>query len=57
MAGMKGYLNAILKCPCIVWVGELDHRELVGLLQVLDPLVSLACRRTIRARRFTHMHL
>ena len=55
MAGMKGYLNAILKCSCIVWVGELDHRELVGLLQVLDPLVCLACRRTMQSKA-VHTH-
>ena len=39
------YLNAVLKCPGIVWVREFDYRELVGPLQVLHPFVGLSWRK------------
>ena len=57
MGGGGGeYLNAVLKCPGIVWVREFDDRELVGPLQVLHPLVGLAWRRRIRrAGQFTYV--
>lgn len=35
------YLYTVLQVPAEVHVGHLDHLQLIGLLHVLDPLISL----------------